>query len=135
MDTIKIEQILKQLRMFCDHISFSLFHDINDHPNVTEIFTMSKDLGFRFDVKITSLRFIDYIEENLDNNAIANVTLDVASLEKNNCLTNIENTKKLYESIIKLSSNHVHVIVDLPSKNPETYKKETLDFINTLGLD
>lgn len=135
MEVNKIETILKQLRFFCDHLSYSLFYDINYHPSVIDIFNMTRDLGFRFDMKITSLKFVDHLDEICQNNAVSSVSFCFVSLEKNGLFDTNKNVALLHKSINKLVGNAIHVIIDLPSKIPDTYQSNTLAFINELGLN
>ncbi len=135
MEVNKVETILKQLRMFCDHVSYSLFYDSNHHPKITEIFQITRELGFRFDVKITSLKFIDHLHEICQNNAISSVSFCFVSLEKNGLFDTDKNVTLLHESIQKLTDSAIHVLIDLPSKIPESYQSNTLSFINELGLN
>lgn len=135
MSKEQIKETLSQARGFSDHLSFALYHDVNDHPDINYIFDLAAELGFRFDVRVSSMKFIEHIEDNISNNAISMVSLCVASLEEKGCLKEKKNIDLLLDAMRQLSSHNIQVLVDLPSKEPQHYNENTLSFISALGLD
>lgn len=131
----QIVHLLTQVRPYTDHLSFSLFEDVNYHPEITQIFQLAKTLNFRFDVDISKLKFLEVIEENLENNAISRVYISIANLEANACLKEAKNLDKLFDGIKRLNEHKIKVIITLPSKDPQFYHEHTLAFINKIGLD
>lgn len=130
----QVEVVLSELRLVTDHLSFSLFHDVNEHPKIKEVFNMTCEHGFRFDVMFLSNEFID----NLDlynNNAISGIEICIEALEQSNSLDTPDKCEKLNNALQTLATYGRSIVIDLPSRNKEDYQQTTLSFLDDLGFD
>jgi radical SAM protein with 4Fe4S-binding SPASM domain len=130
-----VEHLLTQARPYTDHITYSLYHDVNYHPDITRIFHLTKQLNYRFNVEISYLKFLDVLESNLDNSALARVYFSIEKLVENGCFDNKNSSKRLYDSVQSLMDHKVKVLINLPFGDPTNYHPHVLDFISEIGLD
>jgi radical SAM protein with 4Fe4S-binding SPASM domain len=134
MDLDSIQNVLTQVRVNCDHLSFSLFHDVNGHPQVKEIFELCRQLGYRFNVTVQSDAFVDHLDAYIKNNAISFVTIPLLYLQNNQCLIHEKRRYDLFYAINQLKDSKINVQIDLFSKEVSDYDEHTLAFLSLFDV-
>jgi radical SAM protein with 4Fe4S-binding SPASM domain len=134
MNLDNVQNVLTQVRVNCDHISFSLFNDVNDHPQVKEIFELCRQLGYRFNITVQSDAFVNHIDAYTNNNAISFVNIPLSYLQENDCLTQEKRRYDLFYAINQLKDSKINVQIDLFSKKVDDYDEHTLAFLDLFDV-
>lgn len=131
----RVNRLFSEIRGISDHLSFSLFHDVNDHPQISDIFKLTFDYGFRYDVTFLSNAFINNLSLYQNNNSIAHIRICIESLEKTHSLNTALKAKQLHDAILNLEKFGHHLFIELPTRDTMHYQDDTLTFMNELGFD
>ncbi len=134
MSLDNIQKVVGQLRMNCDHISFSLFNDVNDHPQTQEIFDMCHQLGYRFSVTALSNAFIQHLDAYTNNNAISSVSIPLIHFQENGSLNDETMRLDLFYAINQLKDSKINTTIDLFSKDINDYDEHTLTFLSLYNI-
>lgn len=130
-----VNSVFSELRLVTDHISFSLFYDVNDHPQLKDVLQLAFDHELRYSIMLLSSKFLDHIDLYLDNHSLSEILICVDRLESSSSLDSKESIDQLVNGINQLRDNHHKIIIDLPTKNKAHYQANTLAFMNALGFD
>ncbi len=135
MELDQLKHVLTHIRSVSDHISFALFSDVNEHPNVDQIFTLCYDLGFRFSVTVRSAHFVQWISAYTHSNAISSVHIPLCLLQEHGCFDTEEQRHNVYTAIHQLKDHNIGVMIDLFSKELNDYHPKTIQFLSMFGFE
>jgi radical SAM protein with 4Fe4S-binding SPASM domain len=131
----KVQRIFSELHTITDHLSFSLFNDVNDHPQISDIFKLAFDFGFRYDVTFLSDKFVDNMHLYVKNKSISHIEICINALETSESMNTPLKSNRVKDAILTLEKVGHHIIIDLHSTKKEDYQESTLSFLKDLGFD
>jgi radical SAM protein with 4Fe4S-binding SPASM domain len=131
----EVETMFSELRNVTDHLSFSLFYDVNEHPQLKDVLQLAFDYGFRYDIMLLSNKFINNLPLYNNNHSISEIQLCMETLEASHSIDTLKKAKQLKEAILTLEEYGHKILIDLPSRDKKHYHHTTLAFMHDLGFD